>query len=134
MSKPNPSSGTLNAKLINYRHDYTSNKHYFIDQTKGTQDRSDPHGNVVRAFDPNLTGKYDYDARKKLQEGLPVNFGGVELPNSLGSSIHRIYSPENIRFEGCSQFPMPLSMPYQNEKLSLSKDFVMNKRSRESMH
>jgi hypothetical protein len=47
-------------------HDYTSNKHYFIDASKGTQDRSDPHGNVVRPFDPNLTGKYDYDGRKKL--------------------------------------------------------------------
>lgn len=115
-------------------HDYTSNKHYFIDQSKGTQDRSDPHGNVVRPFDPNLTGKYDYDGRKKLQEGLPVNFGGVELPKSLGPSLNRIYSPENTRFEGCSQFPNPLSMPYQNEKLLISKDYVQKKRSRDSMN
>lgn len=116
------------------RHDFTSNKHYFIDQNKGTQNKSDPHGNVIRPFDPNLTGKYDYEGRKKLQEGLPVNFGGVELPKSLDLMLNRVYSPESIHFEGYTQFPLPVSMPYTNEKSSIKKDEVVKHRSREAMH
>lgn len=83
-----------------YRHNYTSNKHYFIDQARGTQDVADPHGNVVRPFDPNLTGKYDFDKRNEMQKGLAANFGGVELPRSMKLSLSRVYSPENINFEG----------------------------------
>ena len=63
-----------------------------------------------------------------------MNFGGVELPKSLGPSLNRVYSPENSRFEGCTQFPNPISMPYQNERLLISKDYVQKKRSRESMN
>ena len=92
---------------------------------------SDSHGNVVRAFDPNLTGKYDYDKRAELQKGLPVNFGGVELPRSMRLSLARVYSPENFNFEGYTQFPKPVSMPYTNEKES--KDSVVKKRSRDAM-
>lgn len=88
----------------------------------------------MRPFDPNLTGKYDYDGRAELQKGLPVNFGGVELPKSMGSSLNRVYSPESIHFEGYSQFPKPLAMPYTNEKLLLSQDGVAKKRSRETLH
>jgi len=99
-----PRSGNFKS-LILLRRDFNSNKAYFIDSGKGTQDRSDSHGNVIRAFDPNLTGKYDYDGRAELQKGLPVNFGGVELPKSLGSPLARVYSPENFHFEGYSQFP-----------------------------
>ena len=88
---------------------------------------------MIRSFDPNLTGKYDYDGRAELQKGLPVNFGGVELPKSLGSPLSRVYSPENFHFEGYSQFPLPVSSPYLNEKLKISKDFVLHKRSSEAM-
>jgi hypothetical protein len=88
---------------------------------------------VIRAFDPNLTGKYDYDGRAELQKGLPVNFGGVELPKSLGSPLARVYSPENFHFEGYSQFPQPVSSPYVNEKLKISKDYVISKRSKDAM-
>jgi hypothetical protein len=62
-----------------------------------------------------------------------VNFGGVELPKSLGSPLTRVYSPENIHFEGYNQFPNPVSSPYLNEKLKISKDFVLKKRSRDAM-
>ena len=44
-----------------------------------------------------------------------------------------MYSPENFHFEGYSQFPKPVSSPYLNEKLKISKDFVRHKRSREAM-
>lgn len=89
---------------------------------------------MIRSFDPNLTGKYDYDGRAELQKGLPVNFGGVELPKSLGSPLKRIYSPENFNFEGYTQFPKPISSPYNNEKLRISKDHVIKMRSRDAMN
>lgn len=111
-----------------------SSRFYFIDQSKGTQDHSDCHGNVVRAFDSNLTGKYDYDKRAELQKGLPANFGGVELPKSLEFSMKRVYSPEHFHFEGYSQFPKPVANPYTNDKLLLTRDFVAKRRSREAMH
>ncbi len=88
---------------------------------------------MIRSFDPNLTGKYDYEGRAELQKGLPANFGGVELPKSLGSPLSRVYSPENFHFEGYSQFPKPVSSPYVNEKLKIQKDLVLKKRSRDAM-
>jgi len=101
---------------------------------RGSQDRSDPHGNVIRPFDPNLTGKFDYDGRAKIQKGLPANFGGVVLPSSLKSPLHRVYSPETIHLEGYSQFPKPVSNPYTNEKALITKDMVARQRSREAMN
>ena len=46
-----------------FRFDVESGKHYFIDESKGEQSPSDCHGNIIRSFDPNLTGKYNYDQR-----------------------------------------------------------------------
>eukprot|EP00347_Sterkiella_histriomuscorum_P013494 403364503 len=125
------SQSKLEPIITNLQFDNDSGRHYFLDAEKGAQDHCDKGGKIVRKFDPNLTGKYSYDKRAKLQQDLPPNYGSVELPKSLLPSYKRAYSPQNFLLEGYAQVPSPVSKPYQNRIIDLQRDFIKKRLSME---
>lgn len=45
--------------------------------------RSDITGNIIRSFDPKITGRYNYDKRSERVTAMKADLGPVELPHSL---------------------------------------------------
>ena len=85
---------------------------------------------MIKPFDPNLTGKYNYGRRLHImKQANPNESEHVELPKSLKSNATRNYSPQTSHLEGFAQMPRQFASPYQNGKLVLKQDLVRRKRS-----
>ena len=58
-------------------------------------------GILIKPFDPNLTGQYNYQKRLNImKQNSPNEKVHVELPKSLGSNRKRNYSPMINNLEG----------------------------------
>ena len=85
---------------------------------------------MIKPFDPNLTGKYNYGRRLHImKQANPNETEHVELPKSLKTNATRNYSPKTSHLEGFAQMPRQFASPYQNGKLVLKQDLVRRKRS-----
>ena len=90
-------------------------------------------GILIKPFDPNLTGQYNYQKRLNImKQNSPNEKEHVELPRSLGSNRVRNYSPQNNHLEGFAQMPRQFAQPYQNKKLQLKRDLIQRQKSKET--
>ena len=90
-------------------------------------------GILIKPFDPNLTGQYNYQKRLNImKQNSPNEKIHVELPKSLASNRKRNYSPMTNHLEGFAQMPRQFAQPYQNKKLKLKQDLVQRKKSKET--
>ena len=71
--------------ITQYRLNNDKGKHYRIVEERGEQLHSNQIGTLVKPFDPNLTGQYNYKKRLQIMENQnPNEKVQVELPKSLG--------------------------------------------------
>ena len=76
-------------------------KFYRLTEEIGEQKHCNPNGALVKPFDPNLTGKYNYDKRLQIMvEQYPQEKVQVELPKSLKPNTKRNYSPQINHLNG----------------------------------
>ena len=105
-------------------------KHYRIIEKAGDQKHCNQNGALVKPFDPNLTGKFNYSKRLQIMISQhPNEKEQVELPKSLRSNGHRNYSPRNNLLEGYTQMPRTFAEPYKNRELEVHRDISKRKRS-----
>lgn len=96
----------------------------------GDQRHCNELGALVKPFDPNLTGKFNYQKRLQIMENQnPNEKEQVELPKSLRSNERRNYSPQPNLLEGYAQMPRTFAAPYKNEELKIKRDLARRKRS-----
>lgn len=49
-----------------YRYDQDKGKHFYTDHSMGAQKHCNGRGIFVKKFDPNLTGKFNYQKRLRI--------------------------------------------------------------------
>jgi hypothetical protein len=91
--------------------------------------RTDSSGNIIREFDPKITGRYNYDQRKERVTALKANLGPVELPHSMNYSPKALYLPQHQKFDGYTHLPRSIAPPYTNTALETRLNFARKKRS-----
>ena len=113
-----------------FRFSNDKGKHYRIVEERGEQLVCNQHGHLIKPFDPNLTGKFNYNRRLQIMKNQnPHEKEHVELPKCLILDSRRNYSPQNNLLEGYNQMPRQLSPPYQNNLLHTKRDIVLKLRS-----
>lgn len=65
-----------------------------IDASTGEQKRCNAIGNLIKPFDPKITGRFNYDMRQKKMIETGADLAPVELPAALGTRAFRnLYMP-----------------------------------------
>jgi len=77
-----------------------SGKIYKIDASSGKAQKCDIQGNLIRPFDPKITGRFNFDERKVKVEHAKTQLGSVEWPHALGTNSKRNYLPGSYHLEG----------------------------------
>ena len=75
-------------------------KIYRLDEATGEQVICDSRGIPIKPFNPKITGRYNYDDRKKAIAKARADLSPVELPVTLKPSLKRNYVPQNQRLDG----------------------------------
>jgi len=116
------------------RFDEDTNRHFRITEERGEILLCNSRGVLIKPFDPNLTGKFDFAKRLKImQQAEPTEPEHVEYPKSLKSNYKRNYSPQIQLLEGYAQMPRQYNAPYGNDKLSLKQDINKRRRSQHTV-
>ena len=68
-------------------------KMYRLDESKGEQVRCNILGIPIKPFEPRITGRYNYEARKEIIDKLGADIGPVDLPITLRPNYKRNYLP-----------------------------------------
>ena len=71
-----------------------SGKIYRLDANSGEQVACDSRGVDIKPFNPKITGRYNYDDRKKAVVKAQADLGPVELPMQLKPNLKRNYVPQ----------------------------------------
>ena len=104
--------------------------HYRIIEKRGEQRPCNQGGALVKPFDPNLTGQFNFKKRLQImKQQNPNEKEQVELPKSLNSNERRNYSPQPNLLEGYAQMPRTFAVPYKNQELKVKSDLALRKRS-----
>ena len=75
-------------------------KRFLVDEKRGEQVLCDLRGVPIKPFNPKITGRYNYDERKKAIDKSGADLGPVELPVQLKPNFRRNYVPQNQRLDG----------------------------------
>lgn len=86
--------------LVLVRPNLDSGRLYRIDESTGQQLECNVLGNLVKPFEPRITGRYNYEERKHMLEKTGADLGPVELPTTLRPNFRRNYIPQNQHLEG----------------------------------
>ena len=83
---------------------------------------------MIKPFNPNLTGKFQYNTRLAvMRQNYPNERTQdlIELPlNALASNASKNYSPQPNKLDGYAHMPRHHVLPYFNKKLDIKRDWV----------
>ena len=66
---------------------------YRLNGRTGEQRRCDSRGIDINPFNPKITGRYNYEDRKRVIEKTQAVAGPVDLPSTLQPNYKRNYLP-----------------------------------------
>lgn len=70
-----------------------SGKMYVVDEKTGESNLCDIRGIPIKPFNPKITGRYNYEDRKKAVIKAQADLSPVELPVQLKPNFKRNYVP-----------------------------------------
>ena len=81
--------------------DVDSGTFYRLNEGRGEQVRCDARGKPIRPFDPNITGRYNYEERKRVAAKTNASIGEIDIPSQLNRpNFKRTYCPQQQRLDG----------------------------------
>ncbi|KAL4438836.1 hypothetical protein ABPG74_016556 [Tetrahymena malaccensis] len=113
------------AQSVSLWFDMDTGKHYLLNNVTGEKKRVNKTGEYIKKFNVNLTGQVNHDQRVAAANG-DAQYMPFKVKSKNYHSQKALYTPQNDKFQGYSQFPCPRTQPYQNQK----HEFKLNREKR----
>eukprot|EP00347_Sterkiella_histriomuscorum_P017554 403348894 len=95
------------------KYNYNNGKHYRLESDIGQQTRIEQDGSFVKIMKPEVTGTMSFQQRIELSKSLNRGLA-PRIPSTNRSPSRQLYTPQQNKLEGYSQFPRPITQPYDN--------------------
>lgn len=135
--EPSQESDRQQYNTTQYVFDPHLNKYFRVWESRGEVKECDQGGQLLKPFNPNLTGRFPYNRRLAImKQQFPEERQQdlVEPVNALKSNSKKNYSPQPNKLDGYSHMPNRNVLPYFNKKVQVQSDGVKFQHMKRTMN